>query len=191
MILNYRGRWPKIHETAFLAPSADVIGEVEIGAHSSIWFQCVLRGDVHSIRVGEGTNIQDQSILHVTHKTHPMVLGNHVTVGHRVILHGCELGDLVMVGMGSIILDGVVVGAGSLIGAGTLLTKNTQIPPDSLVYGSPGKVIRTLTGKERETLAESAQNYVEAAVEFRRSVPPTARMGWDNSDLENYDLPDR
>jgi carbonic anhydrase/acetyltransferase-like protein (isoleucine patch superfamily) len=186
MILPFRGRWPKIHETAFVAPSADIIGDVEIGDHSSVWFQCVIRGDVHHIRIGNSTNIQDHSALHVTRSKSPLQIGNEVTVGHRVTLHGCTLGNRILVGMGSLILDDVVVGDECIIGAGTLITQRTQIPPRSLVLGTPGKVVRVLTDDEVAYLAKSAANYVKDSIEYHGYVPGPSRLGSNNSDLEIF-----
>jgi carbonic anhydrase/acetyltransferase-like protein (isoleucine patch superfamily) len=186
MILPYRGRWPKIHETAFVAPSADIIGDVEIGDHSSVWFQCVIRGDVNFIRIGKRTNIQDHSMLHVTRVKSPLVIGDEVTVGHRVTLHGCTVGNRILVGMGAIILDDAVIGDECIIGAGTLITKNTKIPPRSLVLGSPGKVVRTLTPEEIAFLSKSAENYVGDTIEYHGAVPGPGRLGMNNSDLEVF-----
>jgi carbonic anhydrase/acetyltransferase-like protein (isoleucine patch superfamily) len=186
MILPYRGHWPKIHETAFVAPSADIIGDVEIGSHSSIWFQCVIRGDVHRIRIGNNTNIQDHSMLHVTRVKSPLKIGNEVTVGHRVTLHGCTVGNRILIGMGAIILDDAEIGDECIIGAGTLITKRAKIPPRSLVLGSPGKVIRSLNEEELAFLAESAANYVADGVEYYGYVPGPVRIGNSNADLEVF-----
>ncbi len=186
MILPYRGTWPKIHETAFVAPSADIIGDVEIGGHSSVWFQCVIRGDVHRIRIGENTNIQDQSVLHVTRKKSPLEIGDDVTIGHRVTLHGCTIRNRVLVGMGAIILDDVEIGEDCLIGAGTLVTKRTKIPPRSLVLGSPGKVVRSLTDEEVASIAKSAENYVGDTIEYHGFVAGPNRMGSNNADLDVF-----
>ena len=167
MIHPWCGKWPKIHETAFIAPSADVIGDVTIGSESSVWFQCVVRGDVHSIRIGKQTNIQDHSMLHVTRKKSPLQIGDEVTVGHRVTLHGCTIGNRILIGMGAIILDDAEIGDECLIGAGTLITKGVKIPSRSLVIGSPGKVIRSLTAEELAFLPKSAANYVGDSAEYR------------------------
>ena len=185
MILPYRGRWPKIHETAFVAPSADIIGDVEIGDRSSVWFQCVIRGDVHRIRIGNSTNIQDHSMLHVTREKSPLHIGNEVTIGHRVMLHGCTIGNRVLIGMGAIILDDAEIGDECLIGAGALITQRMKIPPRSLVFGAPAKVIRPLNDAELAFLPKSAANYVADGIEYRGVVPGPVRMGSANSDLEN------
>ena len=139
MIVPHRKRWPKIHETAFVAPSADIIGEVEIGEKSSVWFQCVLRGDVSPIKIGSRSNIQDHTMIHATRQLSQTVIGDEVTVGHRVTLHGCKIGNRVLVGMGAIILDNAEIGDECIVGAGALVTKNTIIPPRSLVIGAPGE----------------------------------------------------
>jgi carbonic anhydrase/acetyltransferase-like protein (isoleucine patch superfamily) len=188
MILPYRGRWPKIHETAFVAPSADIIGDVELGSNSSVWFQCVIRGDVNHIRIGNKTNIQDHSMLHVTRVKSPLKIGNEVTVGHRVMLHGCTVGNRVLVGMGAIVLDDAEIGDECIIGAGTLITKKMVIPPGSLVMGSPGKVVRAITDEERAFLAKSAANYVGDATEYQGYVAGPQRLGASNSDLESFDV---
>ena len=186
MILPYRGGWPKIHETVFLAPSVDVIGDVEIGDHSSVWFQCVIRGDVNWIKIGKRTNIQDHSMLHVTRVTSPLRIGDEVTVGHRVTLHGCTIGNRVLIGMGAIILDDAEIGDDCIIGAGALVTKKMQIPAGSLVYGSPAQVIRPLNETELAFLKKSAENYVQDAKNYYGSIPGPTRLGASQSDLDFF-----
>jgi carbonic anhydrase/acetyltransferase-like protein (isoleucine patch superfamily) len=159
MLKPYRGIAPIVAANAFIEDTAIVIGDVVIGSDSSVWFHAVIRGDVHFIRVGHRTNIQDLSLLHVTHDTHPLTLGDDITIGHRVILHGCTIRDRVLVGMGAIIMDGVVVEEDCIIGAGSLVTERTHIPPKSLAIGSPAKVKRTLTDDEISWIKESATNY--------------------------------
>lgn len=187
MILPHRGRWPKVHETAFIAPSADVIGDVELGGNSSIWFQCVVRGDVNTIRIGNRTNIQDQSVLHVTRVKSRLTIGNDVTVGHRAVLHGCTIGDRVLVGMGAIIMDDVKVEDDCLIGAGALITPGTHVPTRSLVLGSPAKVVRPLREEEIAFLSKSAENYVQDSREYQGYVRGPRRMGDEPSELEEFD----
>jgi len=160
MIDFFLDKFPKFSESVFVAPSADVIGDVEIGDESSIWFGVVARGDVHFIRIGKRTSIQDLSMLHVTRRTHPLIIGSEVTVGHHVMLHGCTIGNRILIGMGAIILDGAVIGDGSIIGAGSLVTEGMDIPPGSMAFGSPARVKRNLTEKETGFLSQSAQNYV-------------------------------
>ena len=161
MIKNFQNLQPKIHETAFIAETAIVIGDVEIGEDSSVWYNSILRGDVNYIRVGARTNIQDGSIIHVSSKTHPTVLEDEVTLGHRVTLHGCYIETGCLIGIGAIILDGVRVGQNSLVAAGSLVTPNTKIPPRSLVMGSPARVRRELTDDEIYNQARFWQNYTD------------------------------
>jgi len=155
----FQGKTPKLDKSVFVAPGARIIGDVEIGPDASIWFNVVIRGDVHRIRIGEGTNIQDGSVLHVTHKKAPLTIGKNVTVGHMVILHGCTVRDTALIGMGAILLDGVEVGEESFVGAGSLLTIGTMVPPRSLVMGRPAKVVRPLRDDEIAFLHQSAENY--------------------------------
>jgi len=168
MILSYNGVMPKISENVYIAPSANIIGDVAIGAESSIWFNTVIRGDVHFIRIGARTSIQDLSILHVTRKTHPLIIGDEVTAGHHVTLHGCTIGNRVLVGMGAIILDGAKVGDGAMVGAGALVTEGMHVPPGMLVLGIPAKVKRPLTEEETGFLSQSAQNYVDLGAIYRK-----------------------
>lgn len=161
MIRHFQNTHPNIAETAFIADDAVIIGDVEIGEDASIWFGCVLRGDVNYIRIGARTNIQDGTVIHVNSKTHPTVLEHEITVGHRVTLHGCYIETGCLIGIGAILLDGVRVGANSLVAAGSLLTPETEIPPGSLVLGSPAKVKRELNEAELAGLQRSWRNYVE------------------------------
>lgn len=169
MIMDFEGTTPKIKKDAFIAPSADVIGDVKIGKNSSVWFGCVIRGDIHKIRIGKRTNIQDLSMVHVTHYTkedksdgNPTIIGDNVTIGHRVMLHGCTIENACLIGMSATILDGAVIGKESIVGASSLVTKDKKFPPRSLIMGSPAKVIRELSDEEVSFLYESAQNYVES-----------------------------
>ena len=182
MIMPHHGKWPEIHETAFVAPSCDLIGEVTIGEASSIWCQCVIRGDVNWIKVGSRTNIQDHSMLHVTRKSAPLTVGDDVTVGHRVLLHGCTVGDRVLVGMGAVVMDHAVIGSDSIIGAGALVTKGKTFPPRSLIIGSPAVVARELTDEEVAFIQKSAANYVRDAIEYRRDVRGPGRLGETETD---------
>ena len=187
MILPHHGKLPVIATTAFIAPSADVIGEVVIGEQSSVWFQVVIRGDVNHITIGSRTNIQDHSMLHVTRKTSPLVVGDEVTVGHRVTLHGCTVGNRVLVGMGAIILDDAVIGDDCVVGAGSLVTKGKTFPNGSLIMGSPAKVARPLTPEELAFLRKSADNYVKDSAEYRGYVHGPDTLGQDKSDLEEFE----
>ena len=161
MIISFQNSRPKIHETAFIAETAVVIGDVEIGENSSVWYGSVIRGDVNYIRIGARTNVQDASVLHVSSKTHPTVLEDEITLGHRVTLHGCYIETGCLIGIGTIILDGVRVGRNSLVAAGSLVTPNTKIPPRSLVMGSPARVKRELTDDEINNQARFWQNYTD------------------------------
>ena len=152
MIRSFQDKTPKIHEMAFVTEDAIIIGDVEIGAESSVWYGCILRGDVNYIRIGERTNIQDASVIHVSRKTHSTVLEDEITVGHRVTLHGCYIETGCLIGIGAIILDGARIGKNSLVAAGSLVTPNTIIPERSLVMGSPAKVKRQLSDEEVEDL---------------------------------------
>jgi carbonic anhydrase/acetyltransferase-like protein (isoleucine patch superfamily) len=187
LILPHHGKWPLIHETAFIAPSADIVGEVQIGTESSVWFQCVVRGDVNSIRIGSRTNIQDHSMLHVTRRTHPLTVGDEVTVGHRVTLHGCKVGNRCLIGMGAIIMDGAEIGDDCLIGAGALVTKGKSIPARSLVLGSPAEVVRVVSAEELAYFKKSAENYVQDSLEYRRFLRGPEKLGSSSKDLEDLD----
>ena len=155
MIRPFNEIQPKIHETAFVADDVTIVGDVEIGEDASVWFGSVLRGDVNYIRIGARTNIQDQTIIHVSSKGLPTVVEEEVTVGHRVTLHACHVERGCLIGIGAILMDGVRIGDHSLVGAGSLLTPGTQIPPRSLVIGSPGRVKRELTDHELGSLEQS------------------------------------
>ncbi|MDD5158127.1 gamma carbonic anhydrase family protein [Sulfurimonas sp.] len=168
MIYNFKNMEPKIGEGSWIAPSADVIGDVTCGVDCSIWFGTVVRGDVHYIKIGDRVSIQDLSMVHVTHHKkddksdgHPTIIGNDVTVGHRVMLHGCTIEDACLIGMSATILDGAVIGKESIVGADALVTKNKIFPPRSLIMGSPAKVVRELTDAEVKELYASASRYVE------------------------------
>ena len=161
MIKPFNSTRPKIDETAFIADDAIIIGDVEIGEEASVWFGSVIRGDVNYIRIGDRTNIQDMTVIHVSSKTHSTILEDKITVGHNVTLHGCYIETGCLIGIGAILLDGVYVGRNSLVAAGSLLTPGTQVPPNSLIVGSPAKVKRKLTPDELAYLDRSWQNYVE------------------------------
>lgn len=160
MQIPFGEKSPQIDPSVLIVPTATIIGDVIIGAESSLWFQVVVRGDVNHIRIGERTNIQDGTVVHVTNQTHPTLIGDEVTVGHNVTLHGCTIGDRCLVGIGSIILDGATIGADCMIGAGSLVTPGTEIPPGCLVLGSPAKVKRQLSTEEIAFLKQSADNYL-------------------------------
>jgi len=167
LIISFKEISPKIDPTAFVAHDANIIGDVEIGEDASVWFGSILRGDVNYIRIGARTNIQDQTIIHVSSKGLPTIVEEEVTVGHRVTLHACHVERGCLIGIGAILMDGVRVGANSLVGAGSLLTPGTQIPPRSLVIGSPGRVKRELTEVELASLQHSWQNYVKLKDQYK------------------------
>lgn len=158
---------PKIHKSVFIAEGARIIGDVEIGSESSIWFNTVVRGDVHYIRIGSRTNIQDNCVLHVTHKKYALDIGSNVTVGHNAVLHGCTVEDFCLIGMGAIVLDNATIHAHSLIAAGALVQGGFEVPEGSMVAGVPAKIKRPLTAEETEFLKQSAQNYVDYVKTYR------------------------
>ena len=167
MIKSFQDRTPRIHDSVFVAENAVIIGDVEIGKDASVWYNCMLRGDVNYIRIGERTNIQDATIIHVSRKTHPTVLEDEVTVGHSVTLHGCYVETGSLIGIGAIILDGARIGKNSLIAAGSLVTPDTEIPPCSLVMGSPAKVKRELTDEEVKDLHRFWRNYIKLSAVYK------------------------
>ena len=184
-IRPYQGKLPEIAKSAYIDPAAIIIGDVKIGEDSSIWPLTVVRGDVHYIRIGARTNIQDGSVLHVMRDEYPLILGDDVTVGHKVCLHGCTIANRCLIGMGSIILNGVTIGEGSIVAAGALILERTVIPPGSLVVGHPAKIKRQLTGIDQASIDEYARRYVaykniyrdEAASAHRRQTSPaTSRL---------------
>ena len=167
MIHKYKDLSPQIGKNSWIAPSADVIGDVRMGEDCSIWFGCVVRGDVHKIVIGNRVNIQDLSMLHVTHfkladksDGNPTIIEDDVTIGHRVMLHGCTIKKACLIGMSCTILDGAVIGEESIVGANSLVTKNKVFPPRSLIMGSPAKVVRSLDDTEVAELYASASRYV-------------------------------
>jgi len=187
MIRSFKGMQPQIDPSAFIAETAVIIGDVTIGKESSIWYNVVARGDVNAIRIGDRTNIQDLTMLHVTHRKGPddpgapLVIGNDVTVGHSVTLHGCTLEDGCFIGMQAMVMDKAVVGRGALVGARALVTEGTIIPPHTLWVGSPAKYKRDLTPAEIEWLARSPQNYVRYSREF---LDDPATPHWTNTETE-------
>jgi len=159
-ILPYKNIYPKLEEDVFIAPNAWIIGDVVIGKRSSIWFNTVVRGDEHYIRIGSETNVQDSAVLHGTPLEFPLEIGDRVTIGHGAIVHGCSIDDECMIGMGAIVMDGAKIGKGSLIAAGSLVTQGLFVPPGSLVMGSPGKIIKTLNEAEQKRMLRSVTNYL-------------------------------
>jgi carbonic anhydrase/acetyltransferase-like protein (isoleucine patch superfamily) len=160
MIRSFKGITPQIPETCYVDDSAEIIGDVILGAHASVWMNAVLRGDVHAIRVGHYSNIQDCCVLHGMKEKYGVFVGDYVTVGHSVTLHGCTVEDRCLIGMGSTILNGAQIGSGSMVAAGTLIPEKTIVEPNSLWMGSPGKFRRHLTEKDQEMILMYAENYL-------------------------------
>jgi carbonic anhydrase/acetyltransferase-like protein (isoleucine patch superfamily) len=165
---------PRIHPTAFVAPTAVVMGDVELGEESSVWYTAVLRGDTAPIRIGNQVNLQDGTIVHVDDGV-PCTVGDRVGVGHRAILHGCTVEEECLIGMGSILLNRVVIGRGSLIGAGALLPEGMRVPPGSVVMGVPGKVVRSIDAELTRRIAQTWQHYVEQAKRHRGGAFPLVK----------------
>ncbi|MEK7748584.1 MAG: gamma carbonic anhydrase family protein [Bacteroidota bacterium] len=162
-IVPFGSKSPKIHQSVFVAEGARIIGDVEIGEDSSVWFNTVIRGDVNYIRIGKSTNVQDNCVLHVTHEKYPCLIGSHVTVGHNAVVHACTVGDFCLIGMGAIVLDNANIGHHSLVAAGSLVLEHFHVPEGSLVAGVPARVKRQLTPDEKNRLEQSAQHYVDYA----------------------------
>jgi carbonic anhydrase/acetyltransferase-like protein (isoleucine patch superfamily) len=167
VIAPFRGKSPEIDPSAYLTASAIVIGDVEVGAETSIWFHAIVRGDLFPIRIGARTNVQDHATIHVLGGRAAATIGDDVTIGHGAIVHGCTIGNRTLVGMGAIVLDGVEVGDECLIGAGAVVTPGTRIAAGQLVLGSPGRPVRPLSDAERASLLTSALNYARVAAEYR------------------------
>lgn len=166
-IISFRGKTPKIHPSVFICEGVRIIGDVEIGKDSSVWYNSVIRGDVHRIRIGERTNIQDCSMLHVTHDYFPLTIGNDVTIGHSVSLHGATIHDKVLIGIGAKVLDNSVINSNVLVAAGTLVREGFEVPEGVLIAGVPGKIIRDLTDEEIARLAQSSINYQNYVAEYK------------------------
>ena len=167
MIRAYRGVVPKIAASAYIDPSAQVIGDVVVGERSSIWPNVTARGDVNSIRIGDETSIQDNSVLHCDAGLYPLNIGSRVTVGHLAMLHGCTIEDDCLIGIGAIILNGAKIGSGSVIAAGAVVPEGMQVPPQSMVMGVPAKIKRPVTPEEQERFRQNAKHYVEATATYR------------------------
>lgn len=169
-ILPYKGIMPKVHESAFIAPSASIVGDVEIGEDTNIWYNCAMRGDVHEIRIGARTNIQDGTVIHVTTDFSGAYIGSDVTVGHAAILHACTVEDFGFVGMQACAMDGSVVESYAMLAAGALLTPGKRVPKGQLWAGRPAKYMRDLTDEEIAYIKWSAPHYVELGQEHKKSV---------------------
>jgi carbonic anhydrase/acetyltransferase-like protein (isoleucine patch superfamily) len=169
MLRSFKNIAPTVDKTAYVDQSAQVIGDVEIGAESSVWMNVVIRGDVNHIRIGRRSNIQDLTMVHVMRDTHPTTIGDDVTIGHSAVVHGCTIEDRVLIGMTAVLLNGVTIGHDSIVAAGTLLTEGTIIPPRSLVMGRPGTVKRSLTGEQVAEIKWYADNYVAYRLDYMNS----------------------
>jgi carbonic anhydrase/acetyltransferase-like protein (isoleucine patch superfamily) len=169
-VYPYQDRWPRLGERVFLAPGAAVVGDVELGDDVSLWFGAVVRGDVHRIAIGAGTNVQDGTVIHVTHETHPTVVGAGVVVGHAVVLHGCTVEDGALVGIGARVLDGAVVEAEAQVGAGAVVAPGTRVPAGRLALGVPARVARPLSAAERRAIAEIRDRYVGLKERYRAAL---------------------
>lgn len=164
---------PQVPASAFVADSAQVMGQVILGEHSSIWFGAVLRGDNEPMTIGEGTNIQDGSVLHSDHGS-PLTVGKHVTVGHKVMLHGCTIGDESLIGIGAVVLNGARIGKNCLVGAGSLVTEGKEFPDGSMIIGSPAKAVKQLSPQQIEGLKRSAQGYIANAARYKAGLKKTS-----------------
>jgi carbonic anhydrase/acetyltransferase-like protein (isoleucine patch superfamily) len=167
MLRPFRGVSPRVHESAFIDDSAQVIGDVEIGEESSVWPHAVVRGDVHSIRIGRRTNVQDGTVVHVMRRTHATAIGDDITIGHAAIIHGCTIEDQCLIGMGAILLNGCRIGTRSIVAAGSLVVEGMETPPGSLVMGSPAKVRRALTDEEIAGILRSAEGYASLRLDYK------------------------
>jgi carbonic anhydrase/acetyltransferase-like protein (isoleucine patch superfamily) len=178
MIRTFKGIAPTIEKSAYVDLSAQVIGDVHIGAESSVWMNVVIRGDVNHIRIGKRTNIQDLTMIHVMRETHPTIIGDEVTVGHSAVVHGTTIEDRVLVGMAAVLLNGVHIESDCVIAAGTLITEGTRIPARSLVMGRPGKVKRQLTDEEVAEIRWYADNYVKYRLDYSPEPRPSKTLGF-------------
>ncbi len=191
MILPYNNTWPQIAPTAFLVDNCDIIGDVIIGEQSSVWFHAVVRGDIHYIRIGDRTNIQDLSVVHVTVDTHPTIIGSNVTVGHNVVLHGCTIEDNCLIGMGARILDGAVIGHNSLVAAGSVVKQGFKVPSGVLVAGVPATIRRDLRPEDLREIDLSALRYIDYSAKYLSGgyrgqiVPEEVRINNDRKTITN------
>lgn len=169
MNYNFKDKRPDTDKAVFIAPSADIIGDVTLGKDVSVWFNATIRADLASVSIGDGTNVQDNCVVHVDHDT-PATIGKNVVIGHNAILHGCTVGDNSLIGMGAILLNNAVIGRECVVGAGALVTENKKFPDRSLIVGSPAKAIRTIPDADAERLHEAAKGYIEKAKATRDSL---------------------
>ena len=169
-ILEYRGRKPILGQRVFLAPSAYLSGDIQVGDDVSFWFHTVARGDVNYIRIGEGTNVQDGAVLHVSHRTYPLIIGRRVVIGHGAVVHGCTVEDEALIGIGARVLDGAVVESGAQVGAGAVVAPGKRVPAGSLVLGVPARPVRPLTEAEREAIRDNARRYIRLKDEYLEAL---------------------
>jgi carbonic anhydrase/acetyltransferase-like protein (isoleucine patch superfamily) len=167
MIMAFQGKLPKIDPTVFIADSAMVIGDVEIGPGSNVWFQCVIRGDTHYIRIGSNCSIQDSCVLHVERNIYPLIIEDDVVLGHRVVAHACEIGEGSLIGIGAIVLNGAKVGKQSIVGAGSVVTPHSIVPPRTLVLGNPARPVRPLSEKDLDMVRGAITNYLSLKEIYR------------------------
>jgi gamma-carbonic anhydrase len=179
MVAPFLDCHPSFDESVWIAPTAVVVGDVTLGNDASVWYGAMLRGDVHYIRIGARSNVQDLAVVHVSRGTHPCVLGADVTVGHSAIVHGCTIEDDCLIGMGAVVLDGAVIGAGSIVGAQALVTRDTIVPPRSLVLGAPARVVRELSGAEVDATRANAKHYVRLARMYAGKEQPATNPFYD------------
>ena len=168
MILPYQNISPKIHDSVLIAEGAHIIGDVEIGMDSSIWFNTVVRGDVNYIRIGERTNIQDLTMVHVTYKKYPTFIGNDISIGHSAVIHGCTIKDFVVVGMGAKILDNALINSNSFVAAGSVVKEKFEVPEGTLVAGVPARIVRDLRPEELEKIKQNAKNYLFYVQQYKK-----------------------
>jgi carbonic anhydrase/acetyltransferase-like protein (isoleucine patch superfamily) len=168
MLIRHDGHLPEVDPTAWVHDSAHVIGRAAIGPESSVWFGCVVRADIHNIRIGRRTNLQDMTVVHVTRDRFPTILGDEVTVGHRAVVHGCSVGDRCLIGIGAIVLDGVEIGSESMVAAGALVAPGTRVPSGVVVMGQPARIVRDIRPQELELIERTARHYAEYAANYRR-----------------------
>ena len=171
LLITHQGQAPRVAASAWIAPGAALIGDVVVGPDSSIWYACVLRGDLHHIRVGARSNLQDGTVVHVTRDRFPAEIGDEVTVGHRAVVHGCRVADGALIGIGAIVLDGAEIGEEALIGAGSVVTPGTRIPARALAFGTPARVVRRLDDAELVAQRERTLHYIETARAHARATP--------------------
>jgi carbonic anhydrase/acetyltransferase-like protein (isoleucine patch superfamily) len=186
--LPYAGRWPRLGSRVFLAPGAYVVGDVEVGEDVSFWFHTAARGDVNWIRIGARSNIQDGAVLHVAHRTHPLVIGAGVVVGHQAVLHGCTIEDGALIGIGARVLDGAVVEAGAQVGAGAVVAPGHRVPAGHLALGVPARVVRPLSSEEALRIVETAARYVALKEEYRLLLAAPARPAGEAAEEGQEDL---